>query len=213
VLDASTDAQQVQAWWRRANYNIGLACGVVFDVLDIDRKRGAPGLESERLLAQAGLLRGVWGRAVTPSGGRHLLLPVSGDGNHTCARFGLDYRGIGGYVVGTPSVIDAGVYRWEAVELARRGRQVFDWETAMRVLGKPAPKPRTSWSAPSGDGSGLLRFVQESQEGERNARLYWAARRAVDDGIDPERLREAALSVGLSDYEVSRTIASAARVA
>ena len=104
VLDATIDTQQIQAWWQRTNYNIGLACGVVFDVRDVDVKRDAPGLSSERQLARVGLLRGVWGRAITPSGGRHLLLPVAGDsGNHTCASFGLDYRGKGGYIAAAPS--------------------------------------------------------------------------------------------------------------
>jgi hypothetical protein len=212
VLDACTDARQVRAWWQRANYNIGLACGAVFDVLDVDVKH-VDGLESERQLAAAGLLRGVWGRAITPSGGRHLLLPLSGDGNHTCARYGLDHRGRGGYIVAAPSITEAGRYRWEAVELGRRGRQVFDWEAAMRALGKPAPAPRPYSRPASGDGAGLVGFVQASQPGERNARLYWAARRAVDDGLDPEILREAALAVGLGDFEITGTLASAARTA
>ena len=56
--------------------------------------------------------------------------------------------------------------------------------------GKTAPRhPSRSLSPASGDGAGLVRFVQESREGERNARLYWAARRAVDDRLDP-RLSE-----------------------
>ncbi|WP_447412483.1 bifunctional DNA primase/polymerase, partial [Clostridium perfringens] len=54
VRDASTDLQVNRSW--RADHpdcNIGLACGVVFDVLDIDVKAGAPGMESLDKLRRA----------------------------------------------------------------------------------------------------------------------------------------------------------------
>jgi hypothetical protein len=41
--DATTDLRVIRSWWRRnPNYNIGLVCGVIFDVLDIDIKDGRP---------------------------------------------------------------------------------------------------------------------------------------------------------------------------
>jgi hypothetical protein len=51
--------------------------------------------ESLDKLRGAGLLRGVWGKAFTPSGGIHILFAPSGAGNsnHGPGKLGLDYRG------------------------------------------------------------------------------------------------------------------------
>jgi Bifunctional DNA primase/polymerase, N-terminal len=211
VHDASTDLQAIRSWWRdHPDCNIGLATGLVFDVVDIDTKNGAPGMESLDKLRRVGLLRGVWGKARTPSGGLHLLVAPSGDGNHSAGRFGVDYRGRGGYIVAAPSATEAGLYRWEVVEPDRR-RPLFAWQAALRALGAIDPAARWLQLAGCDTVEGLVRFVAESVPGERNARLYWAARRCVDGGIDPECLREPARAVGLSDTEISSTLSSAAR--
>lgn len=63
----------------------------------------------------------------------------------------------------------------------------------------------------------LVRTVRESLPGTRNARLFWAACRAaehvaageLDGGDGEEALLEAGLSVGLPEFEILRTIASA----
>jgi hypothetical protein len=37
VNDATTDTRQIRSWWQDCpNYNIGLACGVIFDIVDVD---------------------------------------------------------------------------------------------------------------------------------------------------------------------------------
>jgi Bifunctional DNA primase/polymerase, N-terminal len=212
VHDASTNLQAIRSWWRhQPDCNIGVACGVGFDVLDVDVKAGAPGMESLAKLRRAGLLRGVWGKACTPTGGLHLLLAPSGDGNHSAGKFGIDYRGCGGYIVAAPSATETGIYRWEIVEPDRRG-PLFDWQAALRALDAvDLMRRRSQLAAGTDTAEGIIRFVAESVTGERNARLYWAARRCVDRGIDPECLREPALAVGLSDAEISRTLASAAK--
>jgi hypothetical protein len=81
----------------------------------------------------------------------------------------------------------------------------------MLALGIIKPTPARPEFVGEGKPHGLIRTVVEAQEGERNARLYWAARRAVDDGLNPEILRAAARSVGLDDREISRTPASGTR--
>jgi Bifunctional DNA primase/polymerase, N-terminal len=169
-------------------------------------------MESLDKLRRASLLRGVWGKARTPSGGLHLLFAPSTGGNHSTGRLGIDYRGRGGYIAAAPSVTEAGMYQWDTTEPGRR-ELTFDWEAAKRALGLIKPPPRQAFTGNSGNAEGLVRTVAEAQEGERNARLYWAARRAADDGIDPEILREPARAVGLSDSEISRTLASAVRAA
>jgi Bifunctional DNA primase/polymerase, N-terminal len=211
VHDASTSLQTIRSWWRHhPDSNIGLATGLVFDVVDVDTKNGAPGMESLAKLRRAGLLRGVWGKARTPSGGLHLLVVPSGEGNHSAGKFGIDYRGRGGYIVAAPSLTETGTYRWQIVEPDRSG-PLFDWQAALRALGAIDPAARRLQVGGSDITEGLIRFVAQSVPGERNARLYWGARRCIDRGIDPELLREAAQAVGLSGTEISGTLASAAR--
>jgi hypothetical protein len=103
VNDASTDLRKIRARWARNPVdNIGLACGVIFDVLDVDVKDGRPGYESLARLRLAGLTQGAWAAARTPTGGRHVLFAASGDGNHGDRSSGLDFRGLGGYIVAPP---------------------------------------------------------------------------------------------------------------
>jgi hypothetical protein len=59
--DATTDLRVVRSWWRdNPRYNIGLATGHKFDVLDVDIKGGRPGEESAERLRVAGLIVGPW---------------------------------------------------------------------------------------------------------------------------------------------------------
>ncbi|WP_423836050.1 primase alpha helix C-terminal domain-containing protein [Streptomyces endophytica] len=56
--------------------------------------------------------------------------------------------------------------------------------------------------------------MRSSPVGQRNARLFWAACRAYEDGLGPElaaRLTEAACHTGLREHEARATIASASR--
>ncbi len=59
----------------------------------------------------------------------------------------------------------------------------------------------------------LAAWVERLEEGNRNAGLFWAACRAVEAGREEllDELRAAALRTGLSEREISRTIASARR--
>jgi hypothetical protein len=146
VHDASTDLRLVREHWRdHPDHNIGIATGHVFDVLDVDTKDGRPGTESVERLRVAGLTVGVWAVASTPSGGRHILFVPSGDGNHSNQASGLDFRGLGGYIVAPPShtietrkpsgQIDQyeGTYQWEFAEPVARDLP-FDWAAAMEHI-------------------------------------------------------------------------------
>lgn len=96
--------------------NIGLVTGVAFDVLDLD----APlGFESFAALKADSLEAGhpfprILAVAHTANGGRHFLLPPTGRGNAAGLRPGLDYRGVGGYIVAPPSRLapDGRSYTW-----------------------------------------------------------------------------------------------------
>ena len=213
VLDAKTDLRRIRQWWTaHPTDNIGLACGHLFDVLDIDVKDDAPGMASLEKLRTAGLLRGVWAKATTPSGGLHLLFaPCPNATNHVRKPLGVDYKTRGGYIVAAPSVTPDGAYTWQVAEPDRLG-PTFDWDAAMQVLGakKPAQLQRTFNGDTSG-AEGLIRTVGEAQQGERNVKLYWAGKAGNRRRRRPEVLRNSAINSGLTDSDITRTLASAAR--
>jgi Bifunctional DNA primase/polymerase, N-terminal len=106
-LDATTDPEQVRAWWRRwPNANIGAACGHVFDVLDQDHSNeGAIALLD--LLAENGQPRRGprgWVRAATGGNGRHYFFQPGGPVRWRGFRPHLDWCGLRGYVILPPSV-------------------------------------------------------------------------------------------------------------
>lgn len=111
--EATTKPEQIAYWWRRwPNANIGMPTGIRWDVIDVD---GPPGYQSHGLLREQGRLPERLGMAWTPRGGMHVYINVSGQGNAAGYMPGLDYRGLGGYVVLPPS--------WGA-----NGRQ-YEWDT------------------------------------------------------------------------------------
>ena len=108
--DATTDPATVATWWKASpDANIGLPTGHLFDVIDID---GPAGCAAALDLRDEGLIPVVLGHVWTPRGGRHIYVPPTGDGNATRFRPGLDYRGLGGYVVAPPSIVNGRRYEW-----------------------------------------------------------------------------------------------------
>lgn len=146
LLEASTDAGQIRAWWSRwPQANIGARTGIRFDVVDIDGPLGqATRAEHwcyDEACRAAGSLPhpppdwtehcdhpGIFnridadalGKVLTPRpGGMHIYVPSSGEaGNGAGTLDGIDYRGQGGYVVVPPSVISEG---WAAEHEAHAG--------------------------------------------------------------------------------------------
>jgi hypothetical protein len=107
---ASLDEDMVAAWWTRwPDANIGFPTGHLFDVIDVD---GPPGYLSLADLRDEGLVPDVLARVVTARGGAHLYITPTGDGNTAGLRPGIDYRGLGGYVVAPPSLSAATGRRW-----------------------------------------------------------------------------------------------------
>lgn len=108
LKDASTDPDQIREWWSKwPEANIGGVTGVKYDVLDVDGPQGFASLAS----LGDDALPDVHGRSDTPHG-QHIFLEASGDGNRAGVRPGLDYRGAGGYVLLSPSVVDGKRYSW-----------------------------------------------------------------------------------------------------
>jgi hypothetical protein len=111
--DATDDQTQIRAWWTRwPDANIGIATGHLVDVIDID---GPPdGIKSWIRLKDEGELPPVIGKVSTPrAGGNHLYIAARpGRGNGSKVEPGIDYRGLGGYVVAPPSRTPEGHYVW-----------------------------------------------------------------------------------------------------
>ena len=112
LLDATTDAAQITAWWRRwPQANIGLACnGLV--VIDVDPDGLAwPGDDDKR--------RGISGTGCpvqrTPRGGYHLVFGIPAGHHWRCSAGllapGVDVRTGGGFIVVAPSVVKGKPYR------------------------------------------------------------------------------------------------------
>jgi hypothetical protein len=116
--DATTDEAAIREWWDRwPDSNLGIATGIVVDVIDIDGPAG----HQQRALHWDDIFAKVdndsLGKVLTPRpGGMHIYVPATGDGNSASLLPSIDYRGVGGYVVAPPSsvVTDAysGTYTW-----------------------------------------------------------------------------------------------------
>jgi hypothetical protein len=116
--DATTDAKRIEKWWgRHPDHNIGLATGHMFDVIDVDTKDsdGNPtpqGINSLMKLLEDHKVPTCHGVAVTASGGMHLYVKPTGKRSYAGIRPGIDYRGLGGYVVAPPSTLGRAGREW-----------------------------------------------------------------------------------------------------
>jgi hypothetical protein len=229
--DATTNPDQVDQWWRQhPNANIGAPTGLLFDVADFDmrvlvdgtaEKDPDPALDA---LRESSLLIGAIGVATTRHGGAHYFYPASGKTSGSLPTWRLDYKARGGYVLLPPSIVPCdpgvygpGTYTWDpgrVLNLADPAGEPFQWDAVKALLQPPAPKPtgpRFDRPHTSGNIDGLVNWLARRSEGERNKSLHWAACVAVEDGHDPEELRDAAQRIGLDDTEITRTIQSARR--
>lgn len=109
-LDATLDAKVIRSWWEAApESNVGIACGHRVDVVDVDGLLGQTSRAHHWTMFEHNL-----GAVLTPRpGGMHLYVTANPKvGNGASILPGVDYRGLGGYVVAPPSVTDVGTYRW-----------------------------------------------------------------------------------------------------
>ena len=114
--DATTEADQITAWWKRSPLaNIAVATGHRFDVIDVDPAGHLAwaDLRAHRLWhdSDPDTPLDIHGGVSTPRGGAHIYLPPTGGGNLAGFLPGIDYRGLGGYVLVPPSVLDVAALR------------------------------------------------------------------------------------------------------
>lgn len=114
VGEATGDPRIIRAWWGGwPHAGIAIATGHLVDVVDID---SADALRTVADLAAAGRIPGPIATARTGRpGGVHWIIPASGAGNaQGHGPFaGIDYRGVGGYIIAAPTVHRTGrAYTW-----------------------------------------------------------------------------------------------------
>lgn len=208
---ATTDIGQVIRWWQRwPEANVAVATGAPGpDVLDVDTKDGKNGLELFERCRRAGLLRGAAAIVRTPSGGLHLWFNGTGQRGGTVGPGrALELKAVGGYVLVPPSRTQLGIY--ELTE-RRDSAGFLDWQAVRRLLEPPRPRPVGSRQS-ARNAAKLAAWVAAQPEGNRNAGLFWACCKALENGEnDLEPLADAARSAGLPEVEVRRTVESARR--
>jgi hypothetical protein len=107
---ASNDVEQVKAWWAKwPNANIGLVCGEIFDVIDLDTIEAMQQFNAMPPSVQPSIL----GSVKTPHGRHIFITPEPSLSVEVGMLDGWDYRGAGGYVVAPPSRNAEGkTYEW-----------------------------------------------------------------------------------------------------
>jgi hypothetical protein len=215
LTEASTDPRQVELWWTRwPEANVGLRTGVAMDVADVDSDEGWHGL--------CHLLDGVMPegpRVRTGGGGWHFWFRTTGFGNRVRLLPGLDWRGIGGYVVAPPSRHLRGDYRWlrGPAEPLPTGsstlRALIEGPTITPATSRPITHPdRYASAALTAEADRVARAPVGSRNDTLN-RAAFALGRLVGGGLlnaaDVVReLEAAARYAGLGRAETRRTIRS-----
>lgn len=222
--DATTDLDQVSAWWRRfPAANIGIPTGQLVDVLDIDVHATGTGYPVLRTLHQEGLIAG-WGQTVrSPSGGLHLYYPTAPGQEHSSwsrGRAHVDFRGVGGYIIAPPSTITTthGDRSYEVIARGQHPRPVDADKIRDFLTPTPDPSARPLVMATTMRETSVEQiagWVSSLAEGNRNAGLFWAACRLAEAGLTEHDtvgiLEPAAASAGLEAREITSTIRSAHR--
>jgi hypothetical protein len=215
LTEASTDPRLIELWWSRwPEANVGLRTGIAMDVADVDSAEGWHGL---RHLLGGELPAGP--RVRTGGGGWHFWFEPLGYGNRVGLLPGLDWRGLGGYVVAPPSRHASGAdYRW----VRRPGDALPPGPTALRALiegpvvppaHRPIAHPGRYAEAALAAESGRVAGAPVGTRNDTLNRAAFALGRLVGAGLlDPgdvtRELDAAARRAGLGRAETRRTIRS-----
>ena len=226
--DATADPDLIRAWWRsNPRYNVGIATGAPGpDVLDVDVKPEGSGFAALNRIKRAGLAGGQQAIVRTPSTGMHLYYAGTDQCNGADRENHIDFRSRGGYVVAPPSSTPAGDY---VVVQHRLGQDAtLDWDAVREVLHPGALRRQEALAAQARAGrqpgrgdagrvDRLERFVASGKEGDRNFRVFYAAKQAALAGQLDEaavkRFVDAARTAGLrgGEREARRSIESGRR--
>jgi hypothetical protein len=214
--DATTDSSMIEQYFGDPERNMGLVCGESFDAWDIEVDHVedfAKYAEEHTAVTEAPLAstgRGGWHILTKPTGvdgTRYLYL----DGKHIG-----ELKSRGGFILVCPSFTDQ-MYRWSYLPDRLELPEAPDWLRGL--LERPATLRKTlptRLATPDDVVAVLGRLagsVISAGEGSRNNYLYWAMRRAVEEGVPAASARRvlttAGIESGLERHEVHQTIESA----
>lgn len=229
--DCTSDTGRVRAWWKgHPDHNIGLATGIVFDVLDLDGDEGIEAFDAWTGEQGWSPNLNMFPICGTGSGGQHWYVQPTGGGNRAGMLPKVDWRGAGGYVVAPPSIHPNGrTYRWLDDPL---GSPIPPCPGPLaELVGRPKnERPREATFTPlrldaRGDvtpyGLKALERAHEAiaaaPQGQRNHTLnreaygiyQLVAGSQIAERLAEDALHEAAAAGGLSAHEAKQTISSA----
>jgi hypothetical protein len=205
---ATTSADQIRAWWARAPYNIGIACGPSgLVVIDLDMPHDVTEEEADGALfplSGADILSTLASRrgerypggtyiVDTPSGGCHLYFSANGDPpvRNSAGVVGphIDVRADGGYVVGAGSRIGGRPY---AARGLRAPVPLPSWLARLIADSDPVPvaPPVPAQRLPDGDRAQLRAYALAALRGETERVA------AARPGTRNVTLNRAAFSIG-----------------
>lgn len=215
--DASVEPDLLGRYFVERGRNIGVVCGEAFDAWDIEVEH-VPAFSA--WLDRNGHALPESPTASTGRGGLHFLTKPTGvdhtrklylEGTHIG-----ELKSTGGFILVCPSVTEQ-MYRWTWMPTNARLAEAPDFlrgllERPVAVIHRFPSRIATPDDAIAVLGR-LAAAVINAGEGSRNNYLYWAVRRAVEEGI-PDRHARAVLSVagveaGLDADEVEKTVESA----
>jgi hypothetical protein len=216
--DASTDPNVIADLWHFwPGTLIGIPTGEVsgIDVLDVDAKHDnatAWWTAARKNIPPTRVYQ-------TRSGGLHacfLHAPAIGNTQSKLAR-GVDTRGNGGYIIFWYAVGFECLDHSPLVPWPKWLRKCVLWQSPKAFRPAAVTSPEHADKAIDG----ILRKVANAREGERNATLFWASCRLAER-VNARQIGQSeatsllianATSIGLTEVEATRTVASALQVA
>lgn len=209
----TADPNQIDTWWAQwPTANIGCQPPVWAVVLDVDPRNG--GRETWKEITGSYDYPTDTFVTATGSGGAHVWyrLPYDGELRNKIGS-GIDIQRKGKQLVMPGSVHPETRQLYEV----KTWHPPAQWAVLPHHWRKHVYKPPTQPSIrmpinmrKQGNGEGLIQFVADAQHGSRNTALYWAACRAMEDGLDIiDKLEEAGLDSGLDKHEIKATLNSA----
>ncbi|HMR12110.1 MAG TPA: bifunctional DNA primase/polymerase [Arachnia sp.] len=223
-LDATTDLDQVEAWWRQSpGANIGVPTGAASGavVVDVDVHGPVDGRTGFDRAARAGLVDGWEVLVRTPTGGLHAYYPATPGTEQRswqAGRAAVDFRGDGGYIILPPSLrsIQGATAGYAAETINTGPTGLLDSDALRDFLDpRPAPRPRSeTWQPVGREDAQRLAAWLDRQETDRNLKLFWASCRLAEGGVPLTDALDAVLTAAKSDFgprEITATVRSAYR--
>jgi hypothetical protein len=216
-VERATESQ-IRRWWDFADFNVGIVCGRISNLVALDVDLRANGGASLAQLETAH--RPVGGLEVATPGGLHRWFAHPGrtvPNSTSMLGPGLDVKADGGMIVVPPSERPDGAYRFGRLFDADVP-PLPDWLAGL-LVGQEKPRPpRSAGKKPSRRYldvavRGVLADLRATTKGDRNNQLFKSVCRILELGAADAvpAVEQIAREIGLGRDEIDETVASARR--